>query len=277
MGKVTTRPVDVSKKNQAFLNAVASIIVPVTDFDGVILNAPATGTLTTDIEIENKPCVILTAKHVACGKNIATDSSGGRYVQISNDAECTDPNRTLEVKIGKTKDPKGNGFDFKVRAQIVDVGSFADYGDRGDWAVLKIVGKTPKQPNFPKPIPSVFADIGNDYTGLQVVSAGYPGYGGSSKLYADWNCKSRMATFSMASTNCEIDNGFSGGPLLANLDDFGVVQVGVNTSGGYSFDGKRSVQSSGDVVSFELKNTDYEVDVTEATIIREAMKKITCD
>jgi len=241
------------------------------------MDSSGSGTLTTDIEVENKPCVILTAKHLACGKNVAKDPDGDLYVQPSSNSECTNPERKIEVKIGKTKDPRGDGFDFTVKAQIIEVGSYEKYGDRGDWAVLKIVGKTPGQKNFPKPIPTLFADIGNDYIGLQVVSAGYPGYGGSSKLYADWKCRSGIAGFSMASTDCEIDNGFSGGPLLANLDDFGVAQVGINTSGDNSFDGHRSVQSSGDIVSFELKNTYNDADVTEGAKIREAMKKITCD
>jgi hypothetical protein len=61
------------------------------------------------------------------------------------------------------------------------------------------------------------------------------------------------------------------------LDDFGVAQVGINTSGSNSFDGHRWAQSSGDIASFELQNTYNDKDVTEGTKIREAMKKITCD
>jgi hypothetical protein len=119
--EVTTRPVDVRKKNQAFLNAVASINVPVTGLDGEIMDSSGSGTLTTDIEIEDKPCVILTAKHVACGKQVAKKFDGSLYVQTSSAAECTDPKRAIEVKIGKTKDPLGNGFDFTAQAQIIEL------------------------------------------------------------------------------------------------------------------------------------------------------------
>jgi len=274
IGKVTTRPVDVSQANQAFLNAVGSIIVPVIDENGEVGRSLGAGTLTT--ELSEKPCVILTAKHVACGSYIKKDKNGERNVYPMKDAECTDPTHTVEVNIGKTKDPKGDGFDFKVDAQVVDVGSFNAPGDRGDWAVLKIIGKAPRRADFPKPIRTAFAEDPYDYTGLKVVSAGYPGYGKATKLYADWKCRSYPAGFGIAKTNCEIDNGFSGGPLLGNVDGIGLVQLGINSSGASEIRGKRRVQTDGKVVSFELSNAEGHK-VTEGAKIREAMLSITCD
>jgi len=219
---------------------------------------------------------MLTAKHVACARYIRKKNDR-RNVYPMEDTECTDPKRRVEVKIGKTKNPKGEGFDFTVQAQVVDVGHFTEYGENGDWAVLKIIGKTPRQKNFPKPIQTLLADYYEDYRGLKVVSAGYPAYGNSTKLYADWDCRSHSASFGIGTTNCEIDKGFSGGPILANLDGNGVAQIGINTSGKSGRIDGHLKQFTGGIVSFELSNGDDEGEVTEAAKIRAAMGKITCD
>ena len=71
------------------------------------------------------------------------------------------------------------------------VGSGGSGGDQyGDWAVVVVdlPPETKKGPEFPKPVQAAFPKTYNGYRGIKLVSAGYPGYAGRNRVFADWEC-----------------------------------------------------------------------------------------
>jgi hypothetical protein len=164
--EITTRPVDVRRKGQEILNAVVRVGASLLNKDsGKIVDVSGSGTLATRIG-ENKPCIVITAKHAVCAQSHET-IDGNSIVRTMSDEKCMDPKRRVVVDAGKTRDPLGDRFDFEgLSAQVVAVGSFEGTGELSDWAILKldkvkvtekrkdgtshVVWKYPK--NLPKPL-----------------------------------------------------------------------------------------------------------------------------
>ena len=278
--RITTRPVDVRRKGQEMLNAVVRVEVPVLDRGtGKMKLASGSGTLATQI-FEHKPCIVITAKHLACPESFET-IDGMNIVTAMSDKKCLDPKRRVVVDAGKTRDPLGDRFDFEgLSAQVVAVGRYRRTGDLSDWAVLKLdkpKGSKGFPKNFPRPMEVGFDSDGSAYKDLDIVAAGYPGYGGLKKLYADWKCKSNYAAnYNTARVNCELDMGFSGGPTVAFTDSNEPLLVGINakTFSWTNYDGETGASSK--IVTFEIRNA-MQLKDSDGYRINQAIDNIRCD
>ena len=228
----------------------------------------------------SKPCIVITAKHVVCPQSQET-INGRSIVRTMSDEKCMDPKRRVVVDAGKTRDPLGDRFDFEgLSAQVVAVGWYRGTGDISDWAVLKLdkpKGSKGFPKNFPRPMQVGFDSDGSAYNDLDIVAAGYPGYGGAKKLYADWKCTSDRANMNTALVDCEIDNGFSGGPIVAFTDSNEPLLVGIHSKGhGWKGDdGVTTITGSG-IVTFELRNAMQFKD-SDGYRINQAIDNIRCD
>ena len=281
MEEITTRPVDVRRKGQEMLNAVVRVEATVLDKDtGKKISVSGSGTLATRIG-ENKPCIVITAKHAVCYQSFETMKDGTVSRSMMSNEECTAPKRRVLVDAGKTRDPLGDGFDFEgLSALVVAVGRYKYEGGISDWAVLKLdkpKGSKGFPKNFPRPMEIAFDSDGSPYTDLDIVSAGYPGYGGAKKLYADWKCKSSFASYNAALVDCEVHRGMSGGPIVAFTDSKEPLLVGINSSGNAFMrkDGVETVSTSR-IVTFERK-TAVDLENSDGSRIMRAIDNIRCD
>ena len=237
------------------------------------------GTFATLKEGAKRSCVVLTARHVVCGKAVRKKGSQEVTTALRTDEECMSPDHKVIINAGKTKDPKGEGFDFKnLTGRVVAVGPGGSGGSHfGDWAVVVVdlPPETKKGPEFPKPVQAAFPKTYNAYRGIKLVSAGYPGYAGRNRVFADWECI--MYDVVGSKTNCEASSGFSGGGVFTKIK--GVTKlVGLNSNSNSGLTGhqgetvERSDLSSG-IVSFEKE---FEGDHGVGAYIKSAMSQIPC-
>ena len=228
----------------------------------------------------SKPCIVITAKHVVCPQSQET-INGRSIVRTMSDEKCMDPKRRVVVDAGKTRDPLGDRFDFEgLSAQVVAVGRYESTGDISDWAVLKLdkpKGSKGFPKNFPRPMAVGFDSDGSAYKDLDIVAAGYPGYGGGKKLYADWKCTSERANMNTALVDCEVGSGYSGGSIVAFTESDEPLLVGIHSKGhGWKGDdGVTTITGSG-IVTFELRNAMQFKD-SDGYRINQAIDNIRCD
>lgn len=279
---ITTRLVNVSDPQQEFLNAEVQVMVNAYDKNdprSVDKMGMGSGTFATLKEGAKRSCVVLTAKHVVCGKAVREKGSQEVTSALRTDEECMSQEHKVTINAGKTKDPKGEGFDFKnLTGRVVALGDYEEGGyAAGDWAVVVVdlPPETKKGPEFPKPVQAAFPKTSNAYRGIKLVSAGYPGYAGSNRVFADWECI--MYDVGGSNTNCEVSSGFSGGGVFAKIK--GVTKlVGLNSNSNSELTGhqgktvERSDLSSG-IVSFEKEVGGVHGD---GAYIKSAMLQIPC-
>jgi hypothetical protein len=122
-----------------------------------------------------------------------------------------------------------------------------------------------------------FDSDGSTYKDLDIVAAGYPGYGGMKKLYADWKCTSDRANMNTALVDCELVRGFSGGPIVAFTESDEPLLVGINSKGhGGKGDDVVTTNTSSEIVTFEKRNA-LQFKTRMVPVFYEALDNVRCD